>query len=188
MAKKSTSANSWLQTTAVRLTRIHFAYVGAFLLSVIIFDTWNLYTHEAVSQLWTAGGILLAVNVILWFAARLKYKNYWLYVAIVLILIAADIAFASYIVYWQRGLYSKAVMLYTIPIIAAAAMRSRSILLTVTTLCAAAYSTVSVRYFFNHYGLGYRVELWGTIGFFSAMMFVMALLLMTVISPTTEKF
>jgi hypothetical protein len=67
-------------------------------------------------------------------------------------------------------------------------MRSRSILLTVTTLCAAAYSTVSVRYFFNHYGLGYRVELWGTIGFFSAMMFVMALLLMTVISPTTEKF
>jgi hypothetical protein len=188
MAKKSTSAANWLQTTAVRVTRVHFVYAAAFLLSVIIFDTWNLYTHDAVSQLWTAGGILLAVNVILWFAARLKFSNYWLYVAIVLALILADISFASYIVWWQRGLYSKAVMLYTIPIIAAATMRSRSILLAATTLSAAAYSTISVRYFFNHYGMGYRVELWGTIGFFSAMMFVMALLLMIIVSPTTEKF
>src|SRR6478735_6430280 len=111
MAKKSLSANNWLQTTAVRLTRVHFFYAGAFLLSVIIFDTWNLYTHDAVSQLWTAGGILLAINVILWFCARLKFSNYWLYVAIVVALLVADIAFASYIVYWQRGLYSKAVML-----------------------------------------------------------------------------
>lgn len=188
MAKKSTYASSWLQTTAVRVTRIHFAYAGAFLLSVVIFDTWNLYTHDAVSQLWTAGGILLALNVILWFIARLKFSNYWLYVAVVLTLIVIDIVFASYIVWWQRGLYSKAVMLYTMPIIVAATMRSRSILLATTTLAAAAYSTISVRYFFNHYGMGYRVELWGTIGFFSAMMFVMAMLLMVVIRPTTEKF
>ncbi|MBX4197258.1 hypothetical protein KW801_01730 [Candidatus Saccharibacteria bacterium] len=188
MAKKSTNAAGWLQTTAVRISRIHFAYVAAYLLSVVIFDTWNLYTHQATSQLWTAGGVLLAVNVIIWFTARLKSNNYWFYVGVLLALILADIIFASYIVYWQRGLYSKAVMLYTIPIISAAAMRSRSILLATTTLSTAAYSTISVRYFFNNYGLGYRVELWGTIGFFSAMLFVLALLLLVVINPTKEKF
>jgi hypothetical protein len=188
MAKKSTSASGWLQTTAVRLTRIHFIYVLCYLVSIVIYDASNLYTHQAIGQLWTAGGILLALNVVLWFAARLKVSNYWIYVGIVLTLIIADIAFASYIVYWQRGLYSKAVMLYTVPIIAAAAVRSRSILLGTTALSAAAYSVVSVRYFFDHYGLGYRVELWANVAFFSGMMFVLALLLMVVIRPTTEKF
>ena len=188
MAKKSTFVTSWLQTTAVRITRIHFVYVAFYLLSIIIFDTWNLYTHEAVSQLWTAGGVLLAINVILWFVSRFKFSNYRFYVAVILALIAADIVFASYIVYWQRGLYSKAVMLYTVPIIASAAIRSRSILLTTTTLSAAAYSAISVRYFFKNYGMGYRVELWGTIGFFSALFFVLALLLLVIIRPTEEKF
>jgi hypothetical protein len=186
--KKPELATGWLQTTAVRVTRVHFVYIAFYLLSVIIFDTWNLYTHQATSQLWTIGGVLLAVNAVLWFIARFKLANYWYYVAVILAIIVVDITFASYLVWWQRGLYSKAIMLYTVPIITAATTRSRSILLTTTTLSAAAYSTVSVRYFFNNYGLGYRVELWGTIGFFSAMLFVLALLLMIVIRPTNEKF
>jgi hypothetical protein len=188
MAKKTIPAVGWLQTTAVRVTRIHFVFVAFYLLSVVIFDTWNLYTHEATSQLWTAGGILLGVTALLWFISRLNSKNYWFYIAIVLVMIVADIIFASYLVWWQRGLYSKAIMLYTVPIVSAATLRSRSLLLATTTLCAAAYSTVSVRYFFAYYGLGYRVELWGTIGFFSAMLFVLALLLMIIIRPTQEKF
>jgi hypothetical protein len=188
MAKKPTSGASWLQTTVVRLTRIHFLYVVCFLVSIVIFDASNLYTHQAIGQIWTAGGILMAVNVFLWFAARLKTPNYWFYVGLALALIIADIAFASYIVYWQRGLYSKSVMLFTVPIITAAALRSRSILLGTTALSAAAYSTVSVRYFFDHYGLGYRVELWANVGFFSAMFFVLAFLLMIIIRPSTEKF
>jgi hypothetical protein len=188
MAKKPTKANSWLQTTAVRVTRIHFLYLLAFLASIIIFDASNLYTHQAISELWTAGGIMMLINIILWFAARLKVSNYWFYVALVLALIAADVIFASYIVYWERGLYSKAVVLYTVPIIVAAAMRSRSILLATTALSAASYSIVSVRYFFDHYGLGYRVELWANVTFFSAIMFVLAFLLMVVIRPTEEKF
>jgi hypothetical protein len=188
MAKKSTPANNWLQTTAVRITRIHFLYIAAFFLSVIVFDSWNLYTHDVISQLWTAGGVLLVVNALLWLVARLKFSNYWYYVAVISILIVADIAFASFITYIQRGLYSKAVFLYAIPIVVSATMRSRSFLLATTTLAAAVYSTVCVHYFYAHYGLAYRVELWGTIGFYSAMLFVLALLLMIIIRPTTEKF
>ena len=100
----------------------------------------------------------------------------------------ADIAFATYNVYWQQGLSSKSVLLFTVPIVTAAVLRSRSILLATTTLCAAAYSTVSVRYFFDNYGLGYRVELWGTIGLYTAVFFILALLLMVIIKPTNERF
>lgn len=188
MPKKSGVVTHWLQTTAVRVTRVHFVYIAAYIIATIVFDSWNLYTHDAIRELWTAAGVLLAVNTILWFLARQNYTNKSIYVLIVLGLISADIVFASYNVYWQRGLASKSVMLFTVPIITAAALRSRSTLLATTTLCAAAYSIVSVRYFFNNYGQSYRVELWGTIGLYSAIMFVLALLLMIVILPRTERF
>ena len=188
MPKKSKTLNHWLQTSAVRVTRVHFIYIAAYILATIIFDSWNLYTHEAVTQLWTAAGILLVINTVLWFLARQTYANKSLYVFNILALVLADIAFATYNVYWQQGLTSKSVLLFTVPIITAAVLRSRSTLLGTTTLCAAAYSTVSVRYFFENYGQGYRVELWGTIGLYSAVFFILALLLMVIIKPTNEKF
>jgi hypothetical protein len=188
MPKKSKAVTYWLQTTAVRATRIHFIYIGAYILATIVFDSWNLYTHDAVRQLWTAAGILLVINTILWFLARQNYVNKSLYVFNVLALVLADIAFAAYNVYWQQGLASKSVILFTVPIVTAAMLRSRSTLFGTTTLCAATYSIVSVRYFFENYGQGYRVELWGTIGLYSVVFFILALLLMVIIRPTNEKY
>lgn len=187
MAKKSKATTHWLQTTAVRVTRVHFVYVAAYIASIIVFDMWNLYTHMAIAQLWTAAGVMLAVNTVLWYVARMNFNN-TVYAAVILLLVIADIVFASYNVLWQRGLASKSVMLYTVPIIAAAVLRSRSALLGITTLCAAAYSTVSVRYFFQHYGENYRVELYGTVGFYCAIFFVLAGLLAVIILPKTERF
>lgn len=188
MAKKQGGTTHWLQTTAVRVTRVHFGYVGAFILATIIFDSWNLYTYRAVKELYTAAAVLLVVNTVLWFLARQNYANKSIYIFDILTLIVADIVFAAYNVYWQHGLASKSVMLFAVPIVTAAALRSRSTLLATTTVCAAVYSMVSVRYFYTNYGLSYRVELWGTIGFYSAVMFVLALLLMVIILPKDEKF
>lgn len=188
MAKKSTIVPNWLQTTAVRNMRVHFVYVGAYILATIVFDSWNLYTHQAVSQLWTAASLLLAAVIILWYISRIKFSNSSVYIGLVLALILADIVFASYNVYWQHGLASKSVMLFTVPIVMAATLRSRATLLAATTLCAVAYSTVSVRYFFQNYGLSYRVELWGTIGLYCAVFFVLAGLLMVIILPRGERF
>jgi hypothetical protein len=188
MAKKSKTLNQWLQTAAVRTTRVHFLFIGAYILATIIFDSWNLYTHEAVTQLWTAAGVLLVINTALWFLARQDYVNKSLYVFHIITLVLADIAFAGYNVYWQQGLSSKSVLLFTVPIVTAAVLRSRSILFGTATLCAATYSTVSVRYFFENYGQGYRIELWGTIGLYSAVFFILALLLLIVIKPAKEKF
>ena len=188
VAKKSKAVSNWLQTTAVRVTRVHFFYVAAFILVTIIFDTWNLYTHQAVSQLWTAAGILLIVNIIIWYFSRTNFSNKSVYLGLIWALIVADIIFASYNVSWQRGIASKSVFLFTIPIIMAATLRSRTNLFAVTAICAAAYSTTSVRYFFQNYGQAYRIELWGTVGFYSALFFILALLLMIIIAPTSENF
>lgn len=188
MAKKSRVASNWLQTTAVRVTRVHFFYVGFFIASTIIFDTWNLYTHQAVSQLWTAAGILLTVNIIIWYFSRTNFFNKSVYIGLIWALIVADIVFASYNVSWERGIASKSVFLFTIPIVIAATLRSRTNLFAVTAICAVAYSTTSVRYFFQNYGQAYRVELWGTVGLYSALFFVLALTLMIIIAPTSEKF
>src|SRR5215208_3794002 len=112
MAKKSKSLINWLQTTAVRVTRVHFLFIAFYILSVIVFDSWNLFTHEATSQLWTAAGLMLAANTILWFLARMRFSSSNAYIGIVMVLVTADIAFASYNVVWQRGLSSKSVILF----------------------------------------------------------------------------
>lgn len=187
MVKKPTQTAGWLQTTALRLTRVHFVFVAVYVASTIVFDSWNLYTHEAITQLWTAAGILLAVNTVLWFLARMKLGAESAYRSIILLLVLADISFAAYNVFWQQGLASKSVALFAVPIITVAALRSRSALLATASLCAAAYSVVAVRYFYQNYGEGYRVELWGTVGFYCAIFFVLAGLLMVIIHPTQEK-
>ena len=187
MAKKSTAQASWLQTTAIRVTRVHFLYVAVYILSTIIFDMWNLYAYEVVTQLWTAAGLLLVLNTVLWYLGRMKFSDEKIYAIMVILLVVADIAFAAYNVYWQRGLASKSVALFAVPIITAATLRSRTTLLATSSLCVAAYSMVAVRYFFLHYGESFRVELYGSVGFYSAMFFVLAGLLLIIIKPTKEN-
>jgi hypothetical protein len=188
MAKKSIASSNWLQTATVRVTRVHFLFIVLYILSLVVFDSWNLYSHQAMGQLWTAAGLMLVVNTVFWYLARMKFSKSSIYAFIVLALVAADIVFASYIVLWQRGLASKSVILFAVPIITSAALRSRSTVLATASLCAAAYSTVAVRYFFEHYGESYRVELYGTVGFFCALFFVLAALLLTIILPKNERF
>jgi hypothetical protein len=187
MAKKTVMRASWLQTTALRITRVHFLYVGSYMASIIIFDSWNLYTHDAIAQRWTLAGALLALTTIFWYVCRMKFSSNTLYVVLVLLLILADIIFAAVNVFWERGLASKAVLLFAVPIISSAALRSRSTLLATATLSAVAYSIAAVRYFYLHYGESYRVELYGYMAFYCALFFVLSWLLWIVIRPTQEN-
>lgn len=184
--KKAKTVGRWQQDAAVRVTKVHFVYVAAYVLATIVFDSWNLYTHEAVAELWTAAAVLLGVVTILWYCARRKFTNPAVYSGLVTAVVLAGVAFAGYNVFWQQGLASKSVALFAVPIVTAAALRSRSAIMAAATLSAVTYSTVSVRYFFDNYGEGYRVELWGTIGFFSALFFILALLLNIVIQKNNN--
>jgi len=186
MAKKSLSNVNWLQSTAVRVTRVHFLYIAAYMASIVIFDSWNLYTHPEIGNRWTAAAILLVVNTIIWYTARIRFNSDTVYILLVLALVVADIIFAGTNVFWERGIASKAVALFAIPIITAAALRSRSALLATTTLCAAAYSTAVIRYFNLHYGESFRVELYGYVFFYCAVFFVFSWLLLVIIRPGND--
>lgn len=179
---------NWLRTNSVRVARVHFAYMAAYAVSIIIFDSWNLFTHEAVSSRWTAAGIVFVLATLAWYVGRMKFKTSSIYVYAVLMLVAADLAFAGLHIYWERGLASKSVILFAIPLITAATLRSRSTLLATAALSTAVYSTAAVRYFYAHYGESFRVELYGYLFLFCSLFFIIAWLLWLIIRPTQEDF
>lgn len=162
----------------LRITRVHYFYVLIYLGTLIIFDSSNLISHEGVMQRWSVAGALLVVNTVIWYLCRAKLKSDVFYKALFVFLATSDILFAATNVYWQRGMASKAVMLFAIPIISAGLMRSRSLILAITTVSAALYSVATVKYFFENYGQGYRVELYGEIVFYSLLFYILAWLMM----------
>jgi hypothetical protein len=178
VAKKQKQLDNFVGYTLLRLCRVHYLYIAVYLLAIIIFDSWNLLSHEAALQRWTLGGAFLVINTIIWYLCKLKLQNQSIYKFLLVCLLVTDIIFAAVNVYWQRGVASKSVMLFAIPIVSAALVRSRSLVLTTASLSVAAYSLATVRYFFENYGQGLRVELYGEIAFFAGAFFVLAGLLM----------
>jgi hypothetical protein len=183
MAKKNASVSNWLQATAVRITRVHFLFIASYMVSIIIFDSWNLFTHPEIGNRWTLAATLLIFNTIFWLIARIKFSAGTVYIFLVAALIICDIIFAGLNVYWERGLASKAVVLFTVPIVTSACLRSRSALLATSALCAASYSIATVRYFNLHYGESFRAELYGYTALYCALFFVLAGLLLIIIKP-----
>lgn len=178
MAKKSKDLQKDIRHIVLRISRVHFLYILAYMASIIIFDSWNLLSHEAVLQRWTAAGALMIVNTIVWYLCRAKVRSEALYKTLLIVLLACDILFAAINVYWTRGMASKYGVLFMIPIISAGLSRSRSLLVATTATSAAAYSIAVVRYFYDNYGQGVKAELYGEVVFFSALFFVVAGLMM----------
>src|SRR3990167_4992570 len=176
-----------MQATAAKVTNVHFLYIAAYMLSVVVFDSWNLLTHEAVVDFWTAAGVMLVLNTMLWYLSRYRFTTDTAYRFIILALIVADIIFAAFTVYWERGLASSSVILFAVPIVTATALRSRSTLLAATALSVVAYSTATVRFFYQHYGESFRVELYGEIFLYTAVFFILAMLLLIVTHPSNNS-
>lgn len=178
MTNKKTDLLKDPRHVLLRITRVHFIYIIIYMLTIVIFDSWNLISHSDVAKRWTAAGSLLIVNTIIWYLCRAKIKNDKLYKILLIVLIACDILFAAINVYWQRGMSAKTVMLFAVPIISAGLARSRSLVLSTAVVSASAYSIAAVRYFNDNYGQGYKVELYGEIFFYSGILLIIALLMM----------
>ncbi len=179
---KITATHILLRTRILKATRAHFYLLLAYAGAIIAFDSWNLYTHENILQRWTYGGIFAITVCLLWFVLKKYAKNTTITTAVAYVLIASGIVFAAFNVYIDRGMASKAVMLFAIPLLVAAQLKSRSALLATAGVSVAAYSIAAVRYFYEFYGEGLRVQLYGELGFYSAVIFVIALLLLPLIA------
>lgn len=177
-ARKKTKAKKYdLQTATIRVARTGFAFVAVFLMTTIIFDSWNLLTKDSVGRRWSSAIAVLMVTAGVWYLARRKSSDSY-YNTLIMTLVISQIVFAGLNVYWERGIASTLPILFIIPILTAGAMKKRTTLLFAAILSAAVYSTAAVVYFNENYGEGYRVQLWGQIFFFGGLFFVVAWLAM----------
>lgn len=180
MAKIKKQSVKRLQDDLQRIARAHFAYVGAYFGAIIILYAWNTITNEAVGRRWTLAGTLLAINVVVWFISHMGQPSRKRLVMLTLALAIADMIFAGVNVYWDRGMASIFAILFIIPLLTVAILRSRLIMISAATIASAVYSIATVQYFTNNYGEGYKVQLWGVIFLFSALFFVVAWQLYTI--------
>lgn len=179
--KKSEKISEPSRSFTIRLTRVHFFYVIAYAGVVLLYDAWRLITHESLLERWTMTVIMLVVTTTCWYAARQRVNSVAYYKYIVSTLILLDIYVAAFSVYTQRGMASRAVTLFAIPIVISSLI-GRSALFATAAFSVAAYSFAAVRYFALHPSEGYKVELYGDLAFYSALFFVLAGLLWVVIS------
>lgn len=183
MTQKHLEKTNSLQESVLRITRIHFFLALAYALSIIVFDSWNLIAPLVILQRWQMAAALLATTTILWCVARNKLTSSVYYKVIVFALVAVDISLATVSVYTERGVDSLAVMLFAIPIIVSATLSSRAVLYATAALCTASYVLAAVRYFVLNFGEGYKVELYGVVGFYSSVFFIIAALLCVLVVP-----
>jgi len=145
-----------------------------FAVQAVIYDAWKLITPNALLNRWIVCALLFAITTVVWYIARGKIHTTSAAKLLVWALVVSDIAAASFNVYTQRGMSSRAVMLYAVPIIISAVLRTRSALFAAAALSAAAYTSTAIAYFVLNFNEGYKIELYGEVGFYSALFFVLA--------------
>jgi hypothetical protein len=180
MKQKETYAH-WLKYSLARAAKVHFLLVIAYVAQLVVYDASKLITPEALLNRWFAIGTVTIVAAIVWYLARSSRQNASLYKYLTIALILVDICFAAFNVYDQRGMASRAVVLFFIPIVLSSILLSRIALFTTAIVAIVAYTTACIAYFVNYFNEGYKVELYGEVFFYSAMMLVVSALLWSVI-------
>ena len=161
-----------------RITRTIYFFIGFFALSIIVFDSGNLITREAVVDRWTIVTALLIVNTIVWYvASREVIKRQDILVAVLTITL---LIIAGCMTYWERGMASTSTILYALPLLTVATLKNRHALLATATLAIGTYSFAAVKYFNDFFNEGFRIQLWGTIIIVSGTILTIAWLIMII--------
>ena len=177
MKTPNKKAETTLRNGLITFCKIQFLLAALLMGQTILYDTSKLITPETVLDRWYVISGLLVVNSVIWYAVKSKAGHILMYKSLLGLMILADIAVSCYFVYEGRGMASKAVLLFAVPIIISGLLASRSALFAVTTLSIAAYSLTAVSYFVINFNEGYKVELYGEVGFYSLLMLILAGLL-----------
>ncbi len=168
------SKNNNSRPNVTRIAKLHFILVALIVGQTILFDASMLVAPDVVLKRWLAAAGLLTVSVAVWYFAKNKSTSRKQDTWLVLALISADIALASYAVYASRGMASKAVLLFVLPILVASYLMRRSAVYATAALSVAAYTLTCVAYFVLNFNEGYKVELYGEIAFYSAILFIIS--------------
>ena len=156
---------------------MHFLLAFLFTDSILAYDAWKLIAPEDVLGRWKVAALLLVATTLVWYIAKNANHNPIVYKTALYALILTDLYVAASLVYAERGMASRGVMLFVIPIIISTAFERASAVFATAALATAAYTFMAVRYFVVNFNEGYKIELYATLAFYSALFFVVAGLL-----------
>lgn len=176
--KKTTPKD--VQLTLTRATRSLYFFITLYAVSIIVFDSGNLITREAVIQRWSIATAAFVVNTIIWYLSADGIKNRSTRFSLTVVLALVFIAFAGFSTYWERGMASTSTIFYVIPLLIAATLKHRHTLLAVTALSAGTYAFAAVKYFNDFFNEGYRIQLWGNLLLYMGTLFAIAWLIMVI--------
>jgi hypothetical protein len=166
-----------LRPHILRLAHVHFFYILVFAVTIVVHDAAHYIPPGAVLNRWKVTAVMTLVVTGVWYAAHVKKKSDAFYTSLVATLVFADLLFASFVVYNERGMASPAVALFAVPIAVSAVLLNRTAVVATASLCTAAYALAADKYFVDYFNEGLKVQLYSTIGFYGAIFFVLALLL-----------
>jgi hypothetical protein len=166
-----------------RVVKWHVALLAVLVTSVLIYDLWSLITREALVERWLVIAVITATLIFIIVASRPMIPKASYYNYLIITLLTVDIFIASYLVYSQRGMASKAIALYFIPIIASTMLGSVRAIYKTTATCVIAYSIMTIGYFFNNPSEGYKVELYGETALYAALLVIGAGILASSLKP-----
>ena len=176
-----------LQLATLRTARLGFVFTAIYAVSVAIYQAWKLITPELIQTRWTIVAVLFGVNCVLWWSSRSpKFTNLY-YKGIIFLQIITYITLAGYMIYAERGMASNAIILFVIPIVIAATELSTIALAATATLAVATYAYSAIHYFNQFPSEGYKVELYGGIVFYGAVLYFISALLWVIIRINSKK-
>lgn len=164
----------WLYMSATAVGRLYFWIALAYIFLIVLYDAFSLITADVVLLRWITAGVFTSLSILLWLRARHPHMLQRNYQHIIYGYIVLGIAFASVNVFMQRGMAAKAVLLYLIPLLVSGLLLKRAMIFAVAGFSIIAYTTVALWYFIANPSEGYKVELYGEIGFYSVMLFIAA--------------
>lgn len=186
MTNKKHNKYNALRLGTSRLARLHFLLVFIYASQLIAIDAGRLITPVEILKRWIMVSILLMASAVTWLFSRSQTAKPSTDRALVWFLILCDIIFASFNVYVQRGMASKGVMLYVIPLLLASALKSKSAYITTSLLCVASYISTTVAYFVLNFNEGYKIELYSEIAFYSVLMIIIVHMLWAIVKPSSS--
>lgn len=171
------SAEFHLRPRLRRATTLHLLLALLVAGQIILYDAGKLIPPEVVMQRWIALGAYTIALTVIWYIARNRASSLITLKLLVAGLIVADLGLASFMLYSQRGMDSRAVVLYVFPIITAGILARRSAIIAAAILSATAYIVTAVTYFVINFNEGYKLELYGEVGFYAISFLIMASLI-----------
>ncbi len=165
--------HSSARSSFVRIAKLHVIIAMFFGLQIILYDAGKLITPEVVLKRWIITGLLVIAGAICWYLARINdsarvIRN------LAWFLIAVDLIVASFTVYTQRGMASRAVFLFILPILVAGTLHRWGTIYLTAVLAVVTYVITAIAYFVINFNEGYKLELYGEVFFYSALLLASA--------------